>query len=384
MRSSRLVAVLGLALCASCAQGGDAADEAAMKAAIPRRLQPDGTVELSDADRKALGLQVVRAAEGELPESVTRFGRVRPTVTDESVVVSPVAGRIVGAPAVRLGAAVAAGAPILRIVPALAASEQLSVGVRAAELGGQIEGARRELAAQEAALARARSLASSRIVSEARLQEQEATVAAARARLAALERAAALQRPQGGAPLTLRAPLAGTVATLNASVGAIVQQGDLLARILRAGPRWVDVAVPPSARVGQRYEVAAAGAWLPARLVAAGAVVEADGTRHDRVQVDGPAAAQLLPGETVAVRVAMGAGRGVVLPESAIVPGVETDRVFVETSPGTFAARAVRVAARFGGEVRLASGVAPGQAVVVRGAMSLQGERRRRELPRAE
>ncbi|HET9598492.1 MAG TPA: HlyD family efflux transporter periplasmic adaptor subunit [Anaeromyxobacteraceae bacterium] len=372
------------ALACACAQTDGAREEQAVKAAVPQRLQPDGTVKISEADRAALDLAVAPAAEGDLPDVAVRFGRVRPGSGDEILVVSPVAGRIARPPAVLLGAPVKASAALLEVVPVLSASDRISVAVRGAELRGQIDAARRELAAQEAALERTRGLAGARIVSDARLQEVETSAATTRARLDALERAARVQREGEGTPITLRAPAAGTVATVNASVGAVVQQGDLLVRLLRSGPRWVDVAVAPSEQPGQRYEVAAGDGWVPARLVAPGAMAEADGSRHDRLQVDDPAAGRLVAGQTVAVRVARGEARGVVLPEGAVVPGVETDLVFVEAGPGTYSPRPVRVAARLGGKVRLAAGVRAGEGVVVRGAMSLQGESRRRELTHVE
>ena len=383
--SMKLLRYAALLLCWACARSESAREDQAMKAAIPQRLQPDGTIKLSDSDRTVLDLAVARAVEGELPEVVVRFGRVRPALDDESLVVSPVAGRIARAPAVRLGTSVKAAAALLDVVPVLSASDRISVSVRGAELRGQIASARRELATQQAALDRARALASSNIVSEAKLQEAETSVATTRARLDALQRAASLQTTGEGTPITLRAPSSGTVATLNASVGAIVQQGDLLVRILKLGPRWVDVSVAPSEPAGHRYEVAVGAASLPARLIAVGAVAEADGSRHDRLQIDDdPAAGRLVPGQTVTVRVARGVAQGIVVPEAAIVPGVQTDLVFVETTAGTYAPRPVRVAARFSGQVRLASGIRAGENVVIRGAMSLQGESRRRELAHGE
>jgi membrane fusion protein, heavy metal efflux system len=386
----RRAAALHLVVCAACvlpcacARTDDAREEEALKAAVPLRLQPDGTVKISEPDRAALGLAVAPAAEGELPDVAVRFGRVRPSAGDDILVVSPVAGRIARAPAVLLGAPVKTSATLLEVVPVLSASDRISIAVRGAELRGQIDAARRELAAQDAALDRARELASAKIVSVARLQEVETTAATTRARLGALERAARIQREGEGVPITVRAPAAGIVVTVNAPVGAVVQQGDVLVRLLRSGPRWVDVAVAPSEEPGERYEVAAGGAWVAARLIAPGAVAEADGSRHDRLQVDDPAAGRLVAGQTVTVRVARGAARGVVLPESAIVPGVETDLVFVEASPGTYAPRPVRIAARLGRQVRLAAGVRAGEGVVVRGAMSLYGESRRRELTHVE
>jgi multidrug efflux pump subunit AcrA (membrane-fusion protein) len=49
-----------------------------------------------------------------------------------------------------------------------------------------------------------------------------------------------------------------------------------------------------------------------------------------------------------------------------------------------FTAREVQVAARFGGQARLSSGLKPGDSVVVQGAMSLQGERLRSQLRHVE
>lgn len=383
MKPALLVSILALA-CAACSESESAREEQAMKAAVPKRVQADGTIKLSDADRAALDLAVAPATEAELPDVAVRFGRVRPMLGEETLIVSPVTGRISRPASVQLGTPVNAGAALLDVVPVLGAAERISVNVKGAELEGQIEAARHELATQQAALERARELAKSKIVSEAKLQEAETAVATTRARLEALRRASSVQSAGEGSPITLRAPSAGTVVTLNASVGAVVQQGDLLVRILKPGPRWVDVSVAPAEPIGERYEVAVGSAWVPARLSAAGAVTEDDGTRHDRLQIDAVAAVQLVPGQTVSIRVARGAPRGVVIPESALVPGVQTDLVFVETTAGTYAPRPVRLAARFGGQVRLASGVQAGEKVVIRGAMSLQGESRRSELRHVE
>ena len=356
-----------------------------MQQATPRRLQVVGTIKLSDSDRSALDLVVASAADGELADVALRFGRLRATPAEQALVVSPITGRIPRPPAILLGAAVVAGAALIEVVPTLAAAERISVNVQDTTLAAQIEGTQHELATQEAASVRARELAKSNIISQAQLQQAETAVATARARLEGLRRARQVQTTGEGSPLTLRSPVAGTVVTLNASVGAVVQQGDLLVQILKPGPRWIDVSVAPGEPTGERYEIAAGTKWLPARLIASGAVIDDDGTRHDRLQLDGGGeGANLLPGEIVSVRVARGAARGVVLPESAIVPGVEHDLVFVETAAGTFTARPVRLAARFGGHVRLASGVQPGEKVVTRGAMALLGESRRSELRHLE
>ena len=70
--------------------------------------------------------------------------------------------------------------------------------------------------------------------------------------------------------------------------------------------------------------------------------------------------------------------------ESAVVPGVGADLVYVETGDGTFAAHSVRIGARFGGRARVSSGLSPGDKVVVQGAMGLRGESLRGELRHVE
>jgi RND family efflux transporter MFP subunit len=370
-----LAIVLPLAGCGD----SDSAREARARDATPQRLRPDGSIQLTSADRTALGLETMPAVEGDLPESAVRFGRVASSPANEARIVSPVTGRIARPPFVQLGAAVSVDRPILEIVPTLDTPDRIAVGTQSAERAGQIEAAERELAKAEADAARARTL-SPHVVSAAKLQEAETTLATARARLDALRHArTAADRAQTRAvPVT--APIAGTISAINAEVGALVNRGDVLAQVVRNGPLWIDVFVPPDDPDADRYVVNAVSGSIPARLLARGRVIDADGTRHDRLTVEASQAAALRPGSTVAVQVARGHTRGIVLPQSALVPGVERDTVFVETSPGVFAARSVRVGARFGGQVRLASGVTAGDLVVVQGAMGLYGERLRSQL----
>lgn len=364
-----------------CGESESMREERAMKDAVPQRLQADGTVRLSPEDRAGLGLVVAPAAEGDLPDVALRFGRVRSRPEDEALVIAPFSAQV-RAPLTTLGAAVAAGDALVEVAPVLAAGERVSLGVQSADIVGQIQAAERELATQQAEAARARELARSEIVSTAKLQAAETTVATTQARLSALRKAQGLQARGGeGGALTLRAPIEGTVAALDTTVGALVSQGAVLARILRTGPRWVDVDVPPTDPAGEGYEVQVGTDWQPARAITRGTIVDSSGTRNDRVEVD---ASGLLPGEVVAVRVARESTRGIVLPETAVVPGVRRDTVYVETSPGVFTPRPVRLAAQFGGHLRLTKGVEPGEQVVIQGVMGLRGETARAQLRHME
>ena len=368
----------------ACAQSEAAREEAAMKAATPERLLADGSIHLTDADKAMAGIVVAPAVEGGLAEVTLRVGRVRTPAGAEYIVPSPVAGRLTGTSSARLGAEVKTGDELAQLQPTLGAADQISLGVQSAQLSGQIEGAQRELAQVQANAARAKELAAASIISTAKLQEAETAVVTTRSRLEGLLRAREVQGGGRGTMVILRAPADGTVVMLETNLGGVVQQGATVARILRSNSRWVDVSVPPEEPVGTSFEVQAGEQWIRATLLSSGAVAQDDGTRTDRLLVDEKAGAALLPGAAVAVRVARTPGNGIVLPETALVPGAGSDAVYVETSAGVFAPRLVRVAARFNGSCRLAGGVAVGEKVVVKGAMALRGESLRAQLRHQE
>jgi RND family efflux transporter MFP subunit len=359
-------------------------EEAAMKAAVPVRLQPGGRIKLSDQDKAALGLVVKEVIVADLPRTVLRYGRVRARLGQEAFIVSPVAGRIARLPAVERGASVAAGAAIVEILPVLATADRVSLGAQRADIAGQIESTRRELLQRESDAARARDLAAAGIASTANLQTAETAVATTRARLEALKQARGIHVGGEGAPITLRAPVDGMVVSLDAELGAVTVAGDVLARILQPGAFWVDVSVPPEDPVGQGYEVAFGARRTPARLLSRGAVVESDGTRHDRLEVEPVKIPALMPGAIAGVYVARDVQKGVLVPEGAVVAAPDGDWIYVEVDPNTYEPRAVEVAARLGGQVRLASGIRAGERAVVQGAMSLRGESLRSELRHQE
>jgi RND family efflux transporter MFP subunit len=371
--------ILCAALSSACSgrQSEQAEEAEAMKAAAPNRVQADGSIRLTNADRTALGLNVQPAMEADLPNTTLRFGRVVSPPGNEAQVVAPVTGRIMRAPSVQPGAVVTAGTMLLEIQSALDTPERITVGTEAAVRQGDIEVAQRELAKAEADAERARAL-SPQIVSAAQLQQAETAVATARARLDGLQAARSAESTARTQPVVVTAPIGGAVADMTATVGALVNRGDVLAHIVRGGPLWVDVSVPTDEPVGDRYDVATPSHPIPARLVARGRLTDVGGTRTDRLAVD--ATSGLTPGATVSVQVGRGTTRGVVLPESAIVPGIESDSVFIEAAAGVFIQRPVQIAARLGGQVRLASGLKPGESVVVRGGMALQGEYVRSQL----
>ena len=381
MRAALCVAaLLSVGPLASCTESEAQREERALAAAVPQRLQPDGSVRLSDADRSALDLRVEAATEGSLTNAHVRLGRVVARPGDEAFLVAPVDARVVRVVPVAIGSEVASGIALIEVTPVLTSGEAMALGVQTAELNGQLREAERDLALRKATAARARDLWAVSLISRQALEEAETAVETILARVDGLRRAHEMQLSGGVSQMTLRAPIAGRLVALDVSLGAIVRPGDMLARVLRGGSRWIDVQVSPDDPVGSSYEVKVGDAWIRARLVARGSFVGPDGRRQDRIEVGAEQAVALLPGATISVRVGVGDGSGVLVPEAALVPGVGSDIIYIETTPGTYTPRAVRVAARFNGYARLTGGLAVGTRVVTRGAMSLRGESLRSEL----
>jgi len=347
-------------------------EAAARRAATPVRVEHDGSIKLTAADRAALNLEVAPVAAGTLGAGTLRFGKVQSAATDEFIVTAPVSGKISGASAVA-GSAVTAGTILASIVPSFDASERVTLGVQAADIEGQIAQLEKEIHAKDAEAARTRQLGNERIVSIAREQTAAADAAAAHAKLDALRREQEAQRQNTARVAAIRAPIGGALAEVHATSGSAVHQGDVLARIVRPGDRFIDLPIGANEPVGDTYAVLAAGLWLPARLVSRGVAIDPDGFRHDRVAVQG-AATTLLPGSTISVRISRGASIGIIVPDSAIVPSSRGDLVYVQRTSDSFQSRLVHVAERTDTSARIDQGLAPGEIIVVRGVMGLYGE----------
>ena len=347
------------------------------------RIANDGTIHLSEADRKALALEVAEVVVGELPDARIRFGLVRARLSDEAVLVSPIAGRVQHLAAAAVGQHVEAGQPIFAIVPVLGTAENVAIKVQGADIQGQITALRGELTFREAEAVRARELAGPRIISAAKLQEAETAVQTARARLAALQQARGknARGPSGDTEITV--PVAGSIASIDAPVGAVVRVGEVLGRVLRAGPRWVEVAVEPGEAPGDAYRVEAGGRWVEAQHIATGAIIGPDGMRRDRLEVT-EAAELLYPGAVTSVRVIRGDTAGLLVPASALVASPSGRVVYVEAAPGVFAQRKVQLLAQVGDRARVAGPLQPGDRVVSHGVMGLHGETLRSELRHTE
>jgi hypothetical protein len=331
-----------------------------------------GFVTLTQEQRSALARATEKAVEADLPESDLRTGLVSLPPSQEAVISTPVSARTKSPVTITVGSAIGEGDVIADLIPILSPGEQVTLSVQAADLSGQLASAKADVASRKSLWERGKQLAGSGLTSPQDLELLETAYASSKAKLAALETETMIQRARGGV-VTFKSPVKGTVALVDAPFGATLPAGHVLARIVLEGPRWVDVAMPPDAAVGSAFFVKSGEkTWIPAKLLARGLVAGVDGLRRDRLEVTAPG---LVIGASVDVRVATGTQKGIVIPASAVVPTAEGDVVYVESEPNKFVERSVKVAARLDERVRIASGIAMGDAVVTVGAQSLRGER---------
>lgn len=365
-----LLLFVGAALAVAGCEGRESEDE---EEALPGdRVDELGRVILTAAERAALDLRTEAVQDGTLEVIRLRFGIVIPRPEDDAVVIAPVVGRL-AAPLSMLGAKVDEGDEIARIEPLVDTTSRATLAAERRELQGRIESAEAEAQAKEAEIERLSTLVATGLATAAEQAAAEAALRSERALVESLSRAGDELGRATGEMLSLRAPTSGVIATLTTGTGLLVEQGTVIARIVRRGPRWIELAVPPEDSIGDSYRVQLAQSDVRARLLHRGAMVQSDGTRRDRLEVDPDAAPDVLPGATVPVEVLQDVS-GVLVSTEAIVRRNEEKLVFIAIEAGTYEPRVVDVAARELGRAAVISGLSAGDQVVVRGASSLLGE----------
>jgi multidrug efflux system membrane fusion protein len=202
-----------------------------------------------------------------------------------------------------------------------------------------------------------------------------AGVAAARAAIAAAETALSY--------LTITAPVSGRTGELNFKVGANVRTADTLPLVTvnQLSPITVRFAVPPEQIQQVRSAMASGNVTVAARAqtddvnappIATGKLDFLDnnvdpnnGSVAAKARFDNRNA-ELWPGSLVNVQVPLGtAAQRVTLPEGAVQTGRDTPFVWLVGKDNKVSMRDVAIAGREGGRVYLASGIAPGDRVVI-------------------
>jgi RND family efflux transporter MFP subunit len=332
-------ALLGAALLAACAQKeGDAAEDEAVPAVV--------------------GARTAVVAARPFTESVDAIGTVVARAGHVASLSVPTQGRVAQV-LVSAGQRVTAGQPLVVLDRA-----QFEASAQSAEAAVQ--------AAQQNADRTQRLLAEG-IVPRKEAEQAQADLARARADLVGARRQEQLA--------TVRAPIAGVVTRLNATLGSTADPAQPLVEI--ADPSALDIlleATPTdAARIQPGDKVAlsagqnAHGEPLGIGAVAdIGAAVE-EATRSVAVRVRVPAARRPLRiGETVFGEIAVRTvPNAVVVPTEALVPEGDGFKVFVVDAQNVAHARPVTVGARADSVAEITSGLTAGERIVTYGAYGL-------------
>ena len=238
-------------------------------------------------------------------------------------------------------------------------------------------------------LARAEGLLAAQAVPARRVEDARRAVATAETHLTAAE-ARLAQRDQAlatgggvatGNAFTLRAPLAGRITEVSATLGAAYDEGAPLFRVVKTDEVELQALVP-AADVQAIRDVDSLALEIPGRAEPlalrphhrhdAGVIDAETGALIVQFEVDNPGG-QLLIGQPVTIVLrGRATARYRTVPADAVLMQAGRPYVFVQAGGESFVRRMVEIGERDGARLGLRSGVSPGERVVTRGAYEIQ------------
>lgn len=302
-------------------------------------------------------LDTIKVAPREFAQTVAAEATIE--AVKQATLGSQVAGRIVELP-VKAGDTVRAGQVLARI------------DARAADAA--VAASRSQLAEAEANLANAKrvhernqALVAQKFVSQAAVDQSEASYRAALAQVEAV-RANAGSASVARDWTTIVAPYAGVVGETHAELGDMAVPGSTLVTVF--DPREMRaVAYVPQATLakakldGARVDLPALGRTV--KPLRATVVPVADARSHTtRVRFDLPPDEALAPGQYARVRLPVGVATALAVPEAAVVRRGEVSGVYVMDDKGAPRLRQVRTGERVGdGEIEILAGLSGGETI---------------------
>lgn len=355
-----MASILFVAACSSSSASTGSSQPAPDPADPAIRLQPESLrfVEVQPAGKRG-GSIAVRA-----PARVTfRDGAL-------SEIGAPVSGRVV-AVHVKVGDVVKKGDRLLSIH----SSDAATASAESASAAVAVRAAKSELDRQKRMLERGVGIESEKVAAEMRLAEAEARATSAK-------RLSSVLGASGGGSIVVRSPIDGVVLARRASAGAAVNaDGDGLIEIGDPDALWVvaDVfeADLPLVSAGAKasIELGTSAEALEGKVISASQAVDPALRRA-------PVYIELTSAQSRALRAGMYArvtletedDRAISVPAEAVLVK-EDDRhiVFVTRDGTSFLARDVKVGKPAAGRVPVLAGLEPGERIVTRGAILLDG-----------
>jgi len=298
----------------------------------------------------------------ELPQAFAAEGIVE--ATKQATVGAQATGRVVEL-AVKAGDTVRAGQLIARI-DAREADQAVVASL------SQVAEAEANLANAKRVYERNRELVTQKFVSQAAVDQAEASYKAAQAQVATLK-AAAGQAATQRSFATVLAPFAGIVGATHVEAGDLATAGRPLATVFVPGDLRVTATVPQAALARWKRELSVV-VELPAlgrsvTAVRATLVPLADARTHTvKVRLDLPAAEGLLPGQFARARFPTGTVRALAVAPTALLRRGEVTAVYVLDKDNRVLLRQVRTGDTLvdpagGSVVEILSGLNPGERI---------------------
>jgi RND family efflux transporter MFP subunit len=310
----------------------------------------------------------------------------------EAVVSAPAPGRFLAGVLPDVGDRVTAGQALGRLEPRLTAgSDRATLASDVAEGQAALEAARVEMT-------RAERLLADRAVPARRVEDAKRAVTVAEARLLAAEARLAQRdetlRSGGGAAagnaFVLRAPIAGRIVDVMATLGASYDEGASLFKIARTDAVELRVDVP-AADASRARALTAVDLEVPGRpdpvplkfrhLHDPGVLDPTTKALALQMEVANPGGDLLIGQVGTAILYTAGRERMPAIPKAAVLMEAGRPFVFVQIGGEQFARRMVEIAARDGDVVGIKSGVKAGERVVIRGSYDVQLASAARGLP---
>jgi membrane fusion protein, heavy metal efflux system len=347
-------------------------------AAAPSEEDPGGIGFLKEQQWQ-VPFAVDVAAARPLRPSIAVYATLRSRPDGETSIHAPVAGRL-GAGAGRfpqMGARIAKDEVLAAIVPQLTQNADratLDLAVQQARI--ELENARIERERLEG-LFKAGAIPERRAI-EARYREREALAmqSAAQRRRSTFGN---VQRTEGGrGDIEVRAPLGGTIVSVDTTPGAFVAEGQELLVVADLSRLWIEAHVPEHQTVGFGKPV---GAWFEVPgshdvvevgedgfVTVAGRIDPASRTLPVVFAVENPE--QRLPlGAFIDAHIVTGPPReALAVPTSAVLTEAGQSVVYVQPEGERFERRPVELGVQDGGYIEVLRGVEAGEHVVSRGA----------------
>jgi membrane fusion protein, heavy metal efflux system len=317
--------------------------------------------------------------EAELRTSVRAPATIEALTGGEATVAAPVSGRFQSESLLPIGSNVRASQVLGRIEPRLQLNDdRATLAAAVAEAQAQTDAARADQA-------RAERLLAERAVPARRVEEAHRGVTIAEARLRAAQSRLAQRdetlRSGGGAAggniFTLRAPIAGRIAAVDATLGASYDEGTSLFKIVRTDRVELHVQMPaPEASLARNIEsIGFEIAGRPDAIVLQPRHVHDPGVLDPNThalplqfEVDNSGEQMFIGQSGTAVLYKRERQRVLAIPRAAVLMEAGRPYVFVQVGGERFARRPIEIATRDGALVGVKSGVKPGDRVVTRGA----------------